>query len=150
MFLAGVHVDQTFQAAISRVHKHFGQEAPRLLGARMRIINLWRPISHPVAHNPLALLDARSFDLGALVPIKFIFADRDSSVFSLRHDKRHEWFYLRDQSPNEIVLFKCYDSVDDGTTARCCPHSAFTDTSSPPNAPHRESIEVRALLFDEE
>jgi hypothetical protein len=31
--------------------------------------------------------------------------------------------------------------------ARFAPHTAFTDPTAPPDAPPRESIEVRALLF---
>jgi hypothetical protein len=143
-------VDQTFEAAINRVHLHLKDEAPRLLKSRVRLINVWRPISNPVAHNPLAVLDARTFDFTDLVPIRFIFPNREGSVYSLRHEKRHSWYYLSDQTPEEVVMFKCFDSLDDGRTARCCPHSAFTDTTSPADAPSRESIEVRALVFDSE
>ena len=43
-------------------------------------------------------------------------------------------------------MLKCYDSKEDGR-ARFTAHSAFDDPSSPPEAPARESIEVRALVF---
>jgi len=41
---------------------------------------------------------------------------------------------------------KCYDSKEDGR-ARFAPHTAFVDPKTPPGAPPRESIELRALVF---
>jgi hypothetical protein len=48
--------------------------------------------------------------------------------------------------PDEALLLKCYDSETDGR-ARFAPHSAFIDPSAPADAPARESIELRALVF---
>ena len=45
------------------------------------------------------------------------------------------------------VVFYSFDSVDDGSVARLTPHTAFVDPSTPPDAPLRESIELRALVF---
>ena len=44
------------------------------------------------------------------------------------------------------LVFKVYDSAADGA-ARWCAHTSFEDPSSPPNAPARESIELRAFAF---
>jgi hypothetical protein len=44
------------------------------------------------------------------------------------------------------VLIKCYDSQDGGI-ATVTPHSAFVDPNTPANAPRRQSIELRALVF---
>jgi hypothetical protein len=46
---------------------------------------------------------------------------------------------------NEAMLLKCFDS--DTTRARFTAHSAFDDPTTPPDAPPRESIEVRTLAF---
>ena len=54
----------------------------------------------------------------------------------------------RGPDPDEVMLIKCYDSEEN--RARLTPHSAFTDASSPSEAPHWESIGVRALVFDSE
>jgi hypothetical protein len=48
--------------------------------------------------------------------------------------------------PDEVLLLKCYDSETDGR-ARFTPHSAFTDPTTPADAPPRESIEPRTLVF---
>lgn len=59
------------------MHRHLGEDADRLLKGRVRIINVWRPIGHPVAHKPLAVSDWRSLDTEHdLVPVRFIYPDR--------------------------------------------------------------------------
>jgi hypothetical protein len=48
--------------------------------------------------------------------------------------------------PEEAIVFKCYDSMKDGRS-RWSAHAAFDDPNSPPDAPARESIEIRTLAF---
>jgi len=145
-----VHVDQTFEAGFARVHRHLGDDAERLLKGRVRIINVWRPIGAPVYHDPLAVADWRSLDVDTdLVPVRFIYPDREGGIFNVRYNKDIRWYYLKEQTPSEVTLIKCFDSSTDGR-ARLTPHSAFHDDSSPPDAPKRQSIEVRALVFDDE
>ena len=77
-----MHIDQTFDASVRRVHHHLPTEADRLLKGRVRIINVWRPIHHPVAHKPLAVSDWRSLDEKRdLVPISLIYPDRVGGAF---------------------------------------------------------------------
>jgi len=142
-----VHVDQTYDASVKRVYQHLGHEAERLLKGRVRIFNVWRPIRHPAAHKPLAVSDWRFLDTKHdLVSVRHIYPDREGSTFKVRYDPNHRWYYLSNQTPEEVTLIKCYDSEVD--RARLAPHSAFLETISPPEAPHRESIEVRCLAFD--
>ncbi|OSX56950.1 hypothetical protein POSPLADRAFT_1050355 [Postia placenta MAD-698-R-SB12] len=144
-----VHIDQTYDASVKRVQYHLGDEADRLLQGRVRIINVWRPIHHPAAHKPLAVSDWRFLDeTHDLVPARLIYPHREGSTFSVRYNPKHQWYYLSNQTPEEVLLIKCYDS--DVDKARLTPHTAFPDTTSPPEAPHRESIEVRCLVFDRE
>lgn len=144
-----VHIDQTYQASVNRVHYHLPKDADRLLKGRVRIINVWRPIRNPVAHKPLAVSDWRKLDTEHdLVSVRFIYPDREGSTFSVKYNPQHEWWYLGGQTPEEVTLIKCFDSETD--RARLTPHSAFLDEGSPKEAPHRESIEVRALVFDTE
>ncbi|KAI5116698.1 hypothetical protein M0805_000023 [Coniferiporia weirii] len=144
-----VHVDQTSASAIARVHRHLPPaDAPVLLQRRFQIINLWRPIKHAALDHPLALCDFRSIDLKHdLVPSTLKYPDRDGETFGVRHNPAHKWKYLRGMEPDEVALIKCYDSVEDGSVAVLTPHTAFEDPSTPPDAPLRESIELRALVF---
>ena len=66
----------------------------------------------------------------------------------MRYNPNHKWYYLSNQTPEEVTLIKCFDSEED--RARLTPHTAFPDSTSPKDAPARESIEVRALVFDNE
>jgi len=50
--------------------------------------------------------------------------------------------------PDEVVLIRCFDSARSGP-ARFSAHGAFDDPETPDNAPPRESIEVRTLVFFE-
>ncbi|KAL0956957.1 hypothetical protein HGRIS_003058 [Hohenbuehelia grisea] len=144
-----VHVDQTPAASINRVNYHLGDDAERLLKGRVRIINVWRPIGHPVAHHPLAVADYYSVDVeNDLVPSKLIYPQREGATFSVKYNPQHRWYYLADQTPEEVTLIKCFDSETD--KARLTPHTAFPDKTSPASAPPRQSIEVRALIFDAE
>jgi hypothetical protein len=71
--VAAVHVDQTSQAAINRVHHHLpAADVPKLLEKRFQIINLWRPISHAAYDWPLALCDYTSVDRKDLLPVSLI------------------------------------------------------------------------------
>ncbi|OCH86878.1 hypothetical protein OBBRIDRAFT_760602 [Obba rivulosa] len=144
-----VHVDQTFEASVNRVHYHLGDEAERLLRGRVRIINVWRPIGNPVYHRPLAVADWRTVDRDHdLVPVRLIYPHREGSIFSVKYNPNHRWSYLSNQTPDEVLFIKCYDSEED--RARLTPHTAFHDATSPKDAPQRESIELRTLVFDSE
>ncbi|KZP33467.1 hypothetical protein FIBSPDRAFT_307921 [Athelia psychrophila] len=144
-----VHIDQTYPASVERVKLHLGDEAERLLKSRVRLINVWRPIENPVAHNPLAVANFFSLDREKdLVSTRHIYPQREGATFSVRYNPSHEWYYLADQTPEEVTLIKCFDSDED--KARLTPHSAFADSTSPASAPQRQSIEVRALVFDAE
>ncbi|KAI0743493.1 hypothetical protein C8Q80DRAFT_1181503 [Daedaleopsis nitida] len=147
--VALVHVDQTPDAAVARVRRHLpAEDVPKLLSKRFQIINLWRPISHPAHDLPLALCDYSSVDRATdLVRITLKYPDFDGQTFGVKYNPNHRWKYLRGMEPEELVLIKCYDSKNDGVTADFTPHTAFEDPSTPKDAPHRESIELRVLVF---
>jgi len=144
-----VHVDQTPSSAVARVHRHLpAEDAPQLLKRRFQIVNLWRPLEHPAWDWPLALCDGRSVDFKHdVVPVTLRYPDREGETYGVKYSPEHKWKYLRGMQPDEFVLIKCFDSRDDGKTARFTPHTAFSDPSTPKDAPLRESIELRLLVF---
>ncbi|KAH8822912.1 hypothetical protein DL96DRAFT_1470257 [Flagelloscypha sp. PMI_526] len=144
--VSDAHVDQTPIAAAGRVKRHMpASEVPTLLSKRYQIINLWRPISNPAWDWPLALCDFRSVDQRDVLPITLIYPDREGQTYSIKHNASQRWGYFRGMKPDECVLFKCFDSKRD--VAHLVPHAAFSDSSAPEDAPLRESIELRALVF---
>jgi hypothetical protein len=58
----------------------------------------------------------------------------------------HVWYYFPNMQRNEAIVFKTFESEKDGR-ARWTAHCAFDDPTSPPDAPPRESIEMRTLAF---
>lgn len=44
-------------------------------------------------------------------------------------------------------ILASFDSVEDGSVSRFAPHTGFVDPTTPKGTPHRESIELRALVF---
>ncbi|THH19322.1 hypothetical protein EUX98_g8798 [Antrodiella citrinella] len=144
-----VHVDQTPTSAFTRVQMHMpAEDVPALTKKRFQIINLWRPIGRPAWDWPLALCDFTSVDYKRdLVPTTLKYPDRDGETFNVAFSQNHRWKYLRGMTPDEFLLIKCYDSQEDGKTALLTPHTAFQDPSTPPDAPLRESVELRLLVF---
>lgn len=139
------HNDYTERSGPQRVRDLFGDEAEALLRGRMAVINVWKPIRGPVEQAPLAVCDARTIGVEDLVPTDLRYRDRSGEVYSLRWNARHAWFYFPRMTADEAMLLKCFDSAHD--RARFTAHSAVDDPASPPDAPPRESIEVRTLAF---
>lgn len=75
-------------------------------------------------------------------------------TFGVAPSEHHKFFYMKDMRPEEAMFIKCFDSrsQDVGGTqglAGKTPHTAFVDPNSPADAPGRQSIEVRCLVFYE-
>jgi hypothetical protein len=141
-----VHVDQTDLSGRNRVFEHLPEEAEELLKGRVQVINLWRPIRGPVRDAPLAMCDGQSVEPGDLVASELIYPNRRGETYSVRYNLKHRWFYFPEMTTDEALLLKCYDSATDGRT-RFGPHTAFIDPTTPADAPPRESIELRTLVF---
>jgi len=142
-----VHNDYTALSGRRRVTDHLpAEEAARRLQGRHAVVNVWRPIGSTVQQAPLALCDARSIAPDDLIPTDLVYPDRVGEVYSVRHNPEHRWHYFSAMRPDEVLLIKTYDSLEDGT-ARFSAHTAFDDPSASGDAAPRASVEVRALLF---
>ena len=140
------HNDYTERSGPQRVRDLFPpDEAERLLRDRYAVINVWKPLRERVQESPLAVCDARTIRMQDFVATDLRYADRVGEIYSLRFSEAHRWFYYSHMEADEAMLLKCYDS--DPGRARFTAHSAFDDPTSPPDAPARESIEVRTLAF---
>lgn len=180
-----VHVDQTPGAAEVRVRRHLPHdEAEQLLQGRYQIINVWRPIENPASDTPLAVIDWRSTSPGDFIPVDLMYPTRADSAmddddrgkeklpdeqnwfstegYEVRGETlgvaasdKHKFFYMKDMTPDEVMLLKCFDSWGEGMPngksglAVRTPHTAFVDPNTPEDAPGRQSIEVRCLVFYE-
>ncbi|HUL08497.1 MAG TPA: CmcJ/NvfI family oxidoreductase [Candidatus Acidoferrum sp.] len=141
-----VHNDYTVKSGPQRVRDLLPDEAEELLKHRFAIINVWRPLRRTVEDKPLGLLDARTLAPQDLIATDLVYPDRVGETYAVAYNPAHRWFYYPRQRPDEAVLLKCYDSKQDGR-ARFPAHSAFDDPTARPDAPPRESIEIRTLVF---
>lgn len=141
------HNDYTLKSGPQRVRDLLpAEEAEERLQQRFAVINVWRPIKGPVQDTPLAVCDAASMKQDDFNETDLKYEDRTGEVYSVSHNPNHRWFYFPQMERDEAMLLKCYDSATDGR-ARFTAHSAFEDPTSPPDAPARESIETRTLVF---
>jgi len=149
------HSDYTDTSAAQRMRDFFGDEADARLKRRFALVNVWRSMNEPIEQWPVALCDARSVNDDLMLTIvrsaphraepSFEY-DRASETRHASYDANHRWFYFPRMTRNEVLLFKNYDTLQDGT-ARYALHSAFEDPNSPPDPAPRESIESRAFVF---
>jgi hypothetical protein len=141
-----VHNDYTAWSAPQRVRDLMGDEAEELLKHRFAINNVWRPIAGPLLRSPLALCDAETLEQENLVGSELRYPDRTGETYAITYNPNQRWYYFPKMQPDEAVLIRCFDSAREGA-ARFSAHGAFDDPNTPDNAPPRESIEVRTLVF---
>jgi len=139
------HNDYTLKSGPQRVRDLLPDEADALLKNRFAVINVWRPIRGPVQESPLAVCDAASMVQSDFVAQDLKYRDRTGEVYSVAYNPNHRWFYFPHMQQTEVLLLKCYDS--DPRRTRFTAHTAFADPTSSADAPARESVEVRTLVF---
>jgi len=140
------HNDYTEWSGPQRVREILPEEAEHLLQHRFAIVQAWRAIDKAIHSNPLALVDARSVSINDLLPAERRYPDRVGETYQLRYSPDHLWYYFPQMRRDEAVVFKVYDSQT-RSRARFTPHTSFIDPTTPPNAPPRQSIEVRTFAF---
>src|SRR5438270_744456 len=141
-----VHNDYTEWSGPQRVRDLLPDEADALLQRRFAIVQVWRPIRHPVESFPLAICDARSISPDDFLVSERRYPNRIGQTYAITYNPEHRWYYLPRMRREEALVFKVYDSEKDGR-ARWSAHTAFEDPTSAPNARPRESIEIRTLAF---
>jgi hypothetical protein len=141
-----VHNDYTEWSGPQRVRDIMGDEAEELLRGRFAIIQVWRPINHPVESHPLAICDAQTVRAETLVINERRYQNRTGQTYAITYDPAQRWYWFPHMRPDEALVFKVYESLRDGR-ARWTAHTAFADPSAPPHARPRESIEIRTLAF---
>ena len=142
-----VHNDYTDWSGPERVRNLYpATEAEELLKRRFAIIQVWRPIRETLIANHLAMCDARTLRSADLIATERRFPDRVGETYQIAFNEDHKWYYFPNMRRDEAIIFKVYDSEKNGNS-RFVAHTSFDDPDSPPDAPPRESIEIRTLAF---
>jgi hypothetical protein len=141
-----VHNDYTEWSGPQRVRDLLPDEAEELLKRRFAIVQAWRPFRHPIETFPLAICDARTLSSNNLVISERRYPNRIGQTYAITYDAAQKWFWFPRMRREEALVFKVYDSEQDGR-ARWTAHTAFDDPTALPGARPRESIEIRTLAF---
>jgi hypothetical protein len=112
---------------------------------RLTAFTAWRVLTPPPQDRPLALCDVRSVSEGDLVRSLASGTQGGSNeateYYSVRNNPKHRWCFFSDMEPDELLIFKQYDSRLSGPSG--CPHVAFLDPLRQAVAAERRSLEVR-------
>ena len=141
-----VHSDYTPVSGPQRVCDVVPQDAQQLLQRRVAFYNVWKPLYRRVEELPLAMIDAQTQIEADLLRMDLKYRERTGEIYVMRYSAQHRWYYFPHMEAHHALLLKTYDSETDGR-ARFMGHSAFEDPTTRPDAPRRESIEVRAMAF---
>ena len=87
-----VHNDYTEWSGPQRVRDLLPDEADELLRRRFAIIQVWRPIRHPVESFPLAICDARSVSPDDLVISERRYPNRVGQTYAITYNPAHKWY----------------------------------------------------------
>ena len=141
-----VHSDHTPASGPQRVCDVVPEDAQELLNGRVAFFNVWKPLYRRLEESPLAMIDAQTHADADLLRMDRKHRERTGEIYVMRYSPRHRWCYFPQMEARQALLLKTYDSETDGR-ASFMGHSAFEDPTTPPNAPMRESIEVRTMAF---
>ncbi|MFT7532830.1 MAG: hypothetical protein ACI9FD_003865, partial [Gammaproteobacteria bacterium] len=144
-----IHNDYTANSGLSRLDDYLAQHPHRkadLSGRGFAIINVWRSIKGRIENFPLAMCDASSIPLEDLISVPRVSKERIGEIQFVSSGVGHRWVYFPHMDQHEVLLFKTFDSRDDGR-ARFTPHTAFDDPTASSDAASRESIETRCFVF---
>ncbi len=106
-----VHNDYTDWSGPQRVRDLYPDEADRLLAGRMAIIQAWRPIVGPLRRDPLAICDARSLGPDDLIAAERRHEARVGEIYHVAHRATQRWYYFPEMTRDEVLIFKCFDSL---------------------------------------
>ncbi|HEX7710754.1 MAG TPA: CmcJ/NvfI family oxidoreductase [Sphingomonadaceae bacterium] len=118
--------------------------------SRQVLYQTWRVITDPPQDEPLALCDGRTVAADDVIPMDFFGPPGSRNEFirsrACRFSPTHRWYYLPEQTTEEVLLFKGFDSnsPDAGNAMHTAFHNAALESPVP-----RGSIECRFIaLYD--
>ena len=113
------------------------------------LLGVWIPIlpNSPVCDNPLAIMDARTFDVEhqtlSLTHINFGFLMFHNLGGGIAFDPKQRWYYYPFMTTKEVLVFHQYS--EDRFFAN--PHTSFSNRNCPKDTKSRVSAEMRLALY---
>lgn len=144
-----VHNDYTARSGPNRLRDYYARAPEKfdaLMQRRFAIVNVWRSMRGTVQNAPMAFCDAQTMPEQCVVSVTRQARDRMGEIQMATHHGDQRWHYFEAQTAQEALLFKTYDSAEDGRT-RFVLHTAFDHPAATSETPARESIETRCFVF---
>ncbi len=127
--------------------QHYTEEqANAKMSRRFMSINLAKPME-TVRQNPFVLCAWPSFADQPYITNYRVYDDRVGETTRFTYRPNHEWYWFPEQTPTEVSMLKCYDSVTDGSVSRWSFHTACIDPAAPEDASCRKNVVVRSYVF---
>jgi hypothetical protein len=148
------HIDFSAQAARDFVLVAMAWEGIQEIDpySRLMVIQTWHVLTPPPQDYPLVFCDVSTVDKADVFFIDYIpppgRMDIRTVSHAVAHNSAHRWYYFSNMIPEEIILFKGFDSMAD-TYAGAPPHTSFRNVEAPATVTARASIEARFLCFFE-
>ena len=126
-------------------------------GPRWAIYSIWRPLK-TVRRDPIGVSDQRTIQSNDYVPtvMKFPYLGQpemtgthDVDSYLSRYSDTHEWYWIEDQTPEEVVVITFFDSdaeKDGGLASGGILHSSV-ELPGTEDQELRESVELRCLCI---
>jgi len=139
------HIDHGLKPILNRIWDMFPDEAEQLLKGRIRVVNVWHPLRTAVEDWPLAVADGSNVSLDDFLETDHVRRKYKGASLNLKYRPDYRWYYLKNQTKDEIILFKNFDS-NNKVKASFAPHVSFNHPEASSGAV-RESFEVRMFIF---
>ncbi len=145
----GVPHTQTF--GMTEAMLEAGITAADLEQSRMLVINTWRSVAPgPLRRFPLAIADRRTVEPSCLRASRIGRIPSGEprggiDLYTARHEPGIKWYYYPEMRPDEVLLWKGYDSAE--VPMQPTLHTSFDDADTPADAAERMSVEVRVLCL---
>ena len=120
------------------------------------VYNVWRStdVGGSIQQMPLAVCRARSILREDMIPActyAVLPSGAGFVTYNLAHSPFQHWFYFPAMDHNEVLIFRLYDTREPDRRRRGVFHMAVGDPTSPPDAPPRQSVDMRiGALFEPE
>lgn len=128
----------------------------------MTVSSIWQPLFGPIRDYPLAVCDSRSVTEEDLVESDYIYQNLESENFMVRANKAHRWYYMKDQSQDDVLIITNFDSKTGRRMSFKLPllfyfthvksgvlHSGFKLPTDESITRLRESFEIRVVVYQE-
>ncbi|RFU26345.1 hypothetical protein B7463_g9993, partial [Scytalidium lignicola] len=140
--------DFSYKGGRDRMEMHLLPEELQLLQSgkyRAILVNAWRPLIK-VENAPLVLCDRRSVKNEDIVEADKVLPDKVERGAFVFYRSEHQWYYLPDQTPDELTLFTVW-SPQNGHTSSAYQSLIANLPTEDLNSPRRESVELRTIVL---